>query len=56
MREKEREREEDRQTDRQSSKLRTLLCKDSSVSSMWTYLTRERERELELENFVLQAL
>ena len=38
-REKERERQTDRQTDRQTENSKTLIVKDSSVRSIWTYLT-----------------
>ena len=38
-RERETETETDRQTDRQNSNSKTLILKDSSVRSIWTYLT-----------------
>ena len=54
----------ERERERENSK--TLILKDSSVRSIWTYLTailllyykqreRERERERELENFNTQG-
>ena len=38
-RERERERETERQRDRENSNSKTLILKDSSVRSIWTYLT-----------------
>ena len=50
----------DRQTDRENSNLKTLILRDSSVRSVWTYLTaspcyttninkKDRDREPERE-------
>ena len=38
-RERERDRETERQRDRENSNSKTLILKDSSVRSIWTYLT-----------------